>query len=142
LFSADEGSVLSRVSAEGGSPKVIAVGRREFSEAYVQRYPLTRERWKISDGGVKPIWSPSGDELFYESGSKRMAVRIVRNPTLVASRPEVFAQGPYIPVPGRSFDVARDGRLLLIREPNQPKSDEIRVVSNWFAELNAKVQRR
>jgi hypothetical protein len=105
-------------------------------EAYVQRYPLTRERWKISDGGTKPVWSPTGAELFYEYGRKRMVAAISREPTFVAGKPQVFAEGAFIPVPGRSFDIERDGRrLLLIRELSQATASEVRIVFNWFDEL-------
>jgi len=113
-------------------------------ETYVQRYPPTGERWQIStEGGAKPLWSPRGDELFYRSGSKYMVASIVLQPTFAAGKPQVFAEGPYVNVPGRSYDVDCDGRrLLVIREVEQPSTTEIRVVSNWFDELKRKVPKR
>lgn len=113
-------------------------------ETYVQPYPTTGERWPIStDGGAKPLWSPKGDELFYRSGSKYMVASILRQPTFAAGKPQLFAEGPFVNIPGRSYDIDRDGRrLLVIREVEQPNATEIRVVSNWFEELKRKAATR
>jgi len=110
-------------------------------EVYVQPYPPTGERWQISvDGGVKPIWSPTGSELFFRRGLQFMVSNMAGGPRSAARSPKPFTEGPYINAPGRSHDVDRDGRrLLVIREVDQPPGTEIRVVSNWFEELRRKV---
>jgi hypothetical protein len=61
-----------------------------------------------------------------------------------ASRPSaatVVVKGPYLNVPGLSYDVARDGRLLLLRGiEGQVDASTIHVVSN-FADAVRRSQR-
>ena len=64
------------------------VGREEI---YVERYPELGSRQKIStDGGVLPLWSRNGRELFFGGldGRQMFVVPIQSGTTLVAGRPE------------------------------------------------------
>jgi hypothetical protein len=47
----------------------------------------------------------------------------------------VLFEGPYGNVAGLSYDVAPDGRFLLLKQLEQPSPTRIHVVSNWFEEL-------
>ena len=59
-------------------------------EVYVQPYPQTGEKWRVStEGGEEPVWSRSSHELFYRNGRKWMAVSYSTNPKFSAELPKV-----------------------------------------------------
>ena len=126
----------------GGGLRTPQMNRAVARSIYT--YPPTGKRWQISTGGgEKPIWSPKGDELFYINGSTYMVSSFIRQPTLIAGKPQLFLEGSFVNVPGRTNDIDPNGhRLLLIREAEQSSAMQIRVVSNWFEELEQKVPTR
>jgi Tol biopolymer transport system component len=115
-------------------------GRREV---YVQPYPGPGERHLISTtGGEQPAWGGSGRELFYvqpgASGSRTlMSVRIRTAPAFLAGTPEtLFENGGLQSNWGRSYDVAPDGRfLLMLRKEQSTAPAQMILVQNWFEEL-------
>ena len=107
-------------------------------QVYVQPYPAMDRVWQISDDfGEEPIWSSNGDELFYRNGDKWMVVSISTEPEFTPGTPQVLFEGPYINVPGLSYDVASDGQRFLVLQPEYDDSEvrELHVVLNWFEEL-------
>jgi serine/threonine protein kinase/WD40 repeat protein len=107
-------------------------------QVYVRPYPDDDRLWKISDDfGEEPIFSPLGNELFYRNGDKWMAVSISSEPEFSAGRPQLLFEGPYVNVPGISYDVAPDGRRFLVLKPayDDSKVDRLHLVLNWFEEL-------
>ena len=113
-------------------------------EVYVQPYPGPGARTRISvEGGRHPAWARDGQELFYriESGRKRkmMAVNITTDPAFIAGKPRMlFEEDRYEwTFPLRSYDVAADGRFLMLEVTEQPSErvTQLRVVLNWFEEL-------
>jgi Tol biopolymer transport system component len=110
------------------------------AEIYVRPFPGPGQESLIStEGGIEPVWAPSGRELFYIDGDKMMAVDIATTPALVAGSPHVLFEGAYEPtLTGPvGFDVSRDGqRFLRVQTVGaQPPTDRIHVVLNWFEEL-------
>ncbi|MHC4541129.1 MAG: protein kinase domain-containing protein, partial [Planctomycetota bacterium] len=107
-------------------------------QIYVQPYPTTGRLYKISrDFGEEPVWSVSGDRLFYRNRSKWMAVSISTEPEFNPGTPQVVFEGPYLNVAGLSYDVAPDGQRFLVLSPQCDDSQirELHVVTNWFEEL-------
>jgi len=105
---------------------------------YVCPYPKVDWVKRISrEFGEEPIWSSSGDELFYRNRNKWMVVPISTEPEFTAGTPRVVFEGPYINVGGLSYDVAPDGQRFLVLLPQYDDSQvrELHVVSNWFEEL-------
>ena len=95
-------------------------------EVYVQPYPGPGPKWPISsDGAVGiPKWSKDGRTLYYRNGDKLLEVDIQTTPTFKAAKPRVLFEIPFA-----SFDVAPDGRFLLVRDTEKPQPPrEIRVV--------------
>jgi serine/threonine-protein kinase len=106
-------------------------------QVYVQPYPGKDWVRQISDNfGSEPTFSPNGDELFYRNGDKWMVVSISTTPEFTAGTPQVLFEGPYNNVPGISYDVAPDGRFLVL-QPAYDDSEvrELHVVTNWFEEV-------
>jgi len=72
------------------------VGRDE--EVYLQPYPGPGDRVVVSrDGGIQPVWSPTGREIFYRSvdGRRMIAVDIETTPTVSVGTPHVLFEGAY-----------------------------------------------
>jgi hypothetical protein len=127
VFSPD-GHALAYTSNESGR-----------TEVYVRQLSNSQHSQISTDGGEEPIWSHDGRRLFYRNGDRWMVSELGR-----ASRPSaatVVVKGPYLNVPGLSYDVARDGRLLLLRGiEGQVDASTIHVVSN-FADAVRRSQR-
>ena len=129
-----DGRWFAYTSDESGRPEV-----------YVRSFPDLGGKWQVSaEGGGEPVWSRDGKELFYRSGDKMMAARIATEPELAAERPVVLFEGAYELSGGgvtSNYDVAPDGRFVMIRSDQDSRSTEqqINVVLNWFEELTARV---
>jgi serine/threonine-protein kinase len=113
-------------------------GRDE--EVYVQPYGQPGGRVVVSrGGGVEPVWSPKGNEIFYRSveGRRMMAVDVDARPgqTIRIGTPRMIFEGPY-PAMGGSFwsnyDVTPDGQRFLMIEAADEPGARINVVVNWM----------
>ncbi|MCH8269243.1 MAG: PD40 domain-containing protein [Acidobacteria bacterium] len=84
VFSPD-GRWLAYVSDESGR-----------FEIYVQPFPGPGGKWQISTGGgTEPVWSPSGQELYYRNSDQMMAVDISTQPTFTVGKPRLLFRGRY-----------------------------------------------
>ena len=111
-------------------------------EIYVQPFPEKSKKWQIStEGGEEPIWSRDGRELFYRYGQKWMAADIRTAPEFNAGKPHLLFEGPYLNVPGLSYDAAPEGKRFLVIKPSDETATttELSVVLNWFDELKRRV---
>jgi eukaryotic-like serine/threonine-protein kinase len=112
-------------------------------QVFVQPYPPTGEKQQVSStegGNEEPVWSRDGRELFYRNGRRWIAVPVtMTRPRFTVGAARVLFEGDYINVPGLSYDVARDGRFLLLEPIDQPRRTDLNVVENWFEELKRKV---
>ncbi|MBL7187030.1 MAG: PD40 domain-containing protein [Phycisphaerae bacterium] len=107
-------------------------------EVYVEPYPVTGKRTKISNGGGHhPVWSRDSMKLFYLTGERKMvAATIETEPKLrVTDRKELFDWKYSSCGRCQTYDVAPDGRFLMVRDPEGPPLQRINVVLNWFDEL-------
>jgi TolB protein len=118
------------------------------SEVWVMRYPDGAPVRVSRGGGIEPVWSRDGRELYFRQGAAMMAVPIDTSGETLAFEPavELFTADAYFLSPGsfiRSYDVAADGRFLMIREAfdtNRPGSAaSIVVVLNWMDEVRRRV---
>ena len=112
--------------------------RKGQMEVYVKRYPPTDEEWPLTtDFGKEPVWSHDGSEIFYNRGGEifSVAVKTDSESGFDFEPPQWLFAGPYVTVSGPEFDVAPDGRFLLLRELEQPTPTQIHLVTNWFEEL-------
>jgi serine/threonine-protein kinase len=114
------------------------------AEVWVQGYPdAVAAPVRVSDsGGYEPRWSSDGNELFYRQGDAVYAVSVDVAPELSFKVPALLFSGPFFGAPNpetRSYDVARDGRFLMIQPEDtvgaSDTSASIVVVQNWFEEL-------
>ena len=109
-------------------------------EVYVEPYPGPGPKTMISTtGGYQPAWSRDGKELFYRSGRgnrKMIAATFETEPEFRITHVEELFEGQYQRhIQWRNYDVARDGRFLIIQEPQEPTPLGINIVLNWLEEL-------
>lgn len=115
-FSPD-GQWLAYISGESGRVEV-----------YVQQLVGIRGKWQISmGGGVEPVWNPNGQELFYRSGNRMMAVPITTKPNFAAGQSRIVFDRQYgmsqLPNTNQAYDVSPDGqRFLMIKAAGQGPS--------------------
>jgi eukaryotic-like serine/threonine-protein kinase len=110
------------------------------NEVMVQSFPEAGARTQIStSGGIEPVWSRDGRELFYLDGNAMRAVEVRTSPTFSAGAPQLLYEGRYVQSPNgvASYDVSADGQRFLRVQPlhPDPPTHEIQVTMNWFEEL-------
>ena len=63
-------------------------------EVYVRPFPGPGEKWQIStQGGVEPVWSRDGRELFYWNEDKLMVLDVTLRPAFRAGKPRTLFEG-------------------------------------------------
>jgi TolB protein len=126
---------------EGESPSISGQ-----LDVYVRPFPdVNRALWQVTrDGGTFPAWSRDGRELFYA----RLDGAIVAIPvdasatTWRAGGPKELFRGPYFMREGslgRQYDVAPDGRFLMLKREATSVSPHLVIVQNWLTELASRV---
>jgi serine/threonine-protein kinase len=110
-------------------------------EVWVRPYPGSGAPVRISaNGGAEPQWSRSGRELYFLEGNTMMATAVAPGAAFAFKPPVPLFNGQYMRA-GQppSYDVAADGRFLLIKgSAAQATAAEMVVVVNWFDELTRK----
>jgi len=125
-FSPD-GRWIAYASNESGRPEVYVIAANGGG------------KWQIStSGGLSPVWSHDGRELFYRNGNDMYAVEVQQKDTFVAGSPHVLFSGDYQSLArgDADYDVSPDGQhfLMLAREKEQ-KPPPVILVTNWYEEL-------
>ena len=108
-------------------------------EIYVVPYPKQDGKWQISTGGgITPLWSRNGKELFYTNGSSVMTVGITGTSRLDFSIPRKLFD---LPPAGAIADVAPDGERFVaaIVRAQQTTQPRLTVVLEWFDDLKEKL---
>jgi serine/threonine-protein kinase len=107
------------------------------AEVYVQPFPGPGGKEQVStDGGTWPHWDGTGRRLFYRNRDRLMEVTVAIEPDLALSKPRELFRGKYSYGIGHSnYDVSKDGRFLMISVDEPPAQTRLRLVTNWFEEL-------
>ena len=131
-----------------GSPdgRFMAYSSTESGRAEVYVVPMPNvgaSKWIVSsNGGLNPVWSRRGDEIFYVSGGNIMSARVKTTPTFsVLETKTLFPTGTTVTSIPRPWDVAPDGQRFLFSERTGPVVPEhLVVVENVFEELTRKAR--
>jgi Tol biopolymer transport system component len=114
-------------------------------EIYVQPFPDLQSRWQIStEGGLSPIWSATGKEVFYRRQHAVLSVPVeTRGDTFRYGNSTVLFEHSYVEEDdqrtGRSYAVSPDGqRFLMMRETARP-GREIILIRNWASEIERRI---
>ena len=122
---ADEGE--ARVSPDGRwlAYQGTMAGR---ARVYVRPFDRAGGTQTVSgDGGRQPVWARDGSALYFIEGNVIMRAPIVTSPFAIAAGAAVFSPAATV----MAFDVAPDGRLLVVLESSAQAADELRVVLGW-----------
>jgi Tol biopolymer transport system component len=108
------------------------------SEVYVQPFPPDGKRWIISsNGGEEPVWSPIKQSLYCRNNQDWFEINFsTADGFSIIDRNKLFT-GPYINVPGHSYDITPDGKDFILLRPvsNSQTSTKLKVVKNWIDEV-------
>ena len=118
-------------------------------EIFVRPFPaIDAGKVQVSNGGgIRPVWSRNGRELFYlaEVGGSPVLKRVERGAGPLEFSPPVtlldvsaFHFGTFL---GRTYDVAADGRFLVQRIESKTSATGppgVSLVLNWVEELKKK----
>ena len=119
-------------------------------QIYVQPFPnIDDGKWQVStNGGVDPVWSPDGRQMFFfELPIRLMVAEVETDPTFNPGTPIVAFDGSAYEGGGgaRGYDIAPDGERFLMRRAigTQTVGEDaftgLIFVENWFEELKARV---
>ena len=107
-------------------------------EVYVRPFPhVNGGKWFVSTGGgVTPVWSPSGRELFYMSGQALMSVAVEAvGQAFRAGPPRQLFTGPF-ETGSSNFDVSPDGSYFVMVEADpDAKPTQLHAIHNFSEEL-------
>jgi serine/threonine-protein kinase len=119
-------------------------------DIWVARYPDGAAVRVSQNGGLEPVWSRDGRELFYRQRRAVMAVAVDTSNGFSFGPAQQLFDGPFATVAGydpdvKTFDVAPDGRFLMVEpvgaEAKRPPTSIV-VVQNWTDELRRRVPGR
>ena len=109
-------------------------------EIWVRPYQGPGAAVRVSpNGGLEPVWARHGRELFYLEGNKMMSVAVETRETFSFKPPTALFESSYIRA-GQppSYDVAADGRFIMIKASAQRGGAPVTVVVNWAEKLLAR----
>jgi serine/threonine-protein kinase len=102
-------------------------------EVYVQTYPVAGSVTPVSrGGGTQPVFSRDGTELFYRDffgAVWAVPVPAFNSRTRILDARDYYGKGALLQA--RTYDVAKDGRFLMIKNPRQ----DLFLVVNWVERL-------
>jgi serine/threonine-protein kinase len=111
-------------------------------EVWIKSFGGPPEKKQVSNaGGLSPIWSRDGKQLFYWQGGSIWVVDFRVDHGMAISEPRSLFRlpnGETEGAPTRSYDLSSDSqRFLMVRvEELQPRSvTEMILIQNWFEEL-------
>jgi hypothetical protein len=158
VYRRDERVAMSLPMEQGAKP--VATGDRDFPkdqlhlspdgtrvaynatragrpEVFVAAFPSFTGTVQVSaEGGVQPVWSRDGKELFYFAPDRNlMSVQIRAGAAIEASAPRPLFRtslvGTYW---GSEYAVSRDRQRIYILEPVPSQQDSLHVITRWDGE--------
>ena len=157
-FSQRTGTDIVTIAAQGGEQKTLLNGPSEEgggvvspdgqfvayvsdesgrNEVYVRPYSGQGQRTLVStSGGIEPVWSRTGEELFFRNGRDVLAVNMKSAAGAASLVPRVLFSGDYPIGPVvANYDVMPDGKRFLMMKGSQWPEGQVVVVLNWFSQL-------
>jgi len=116
-----DGRYLAYTSIESG-----------IADVYMESLSEDRGRWQVStDGGMFPVWSPDGRQLFYVCGDTMMTVDVASGATGQPGMPTALFRCPVDlqTPPNRNFDILLDGRFVMVARADEGERPEICVTA-------------
>jgi Tol biopolymer transport system component len=116
------------------------------NEIYVRPFPEidAAKRTVSVNGGAMPLWSRSGDAIFYVNGAREMVeVQVATDPSFIVEerkalfhlRPEFMTSQERTP-----YDIAPDDERFLMLRFEEQERRELILVLNWFEDLKERIR--
>jgi len=106
---------------------------------FARAYPPTGAKWQISSDGMEPVWRPDGKEIYFIRRDEIMAVSVdgsERALRVGTPRSVLRAALPPSSIPSHRFDVAPDGKILVMERVAEPPGVPFSVLLNWQSLLD------
>ncbi len=103
-------------------------------EVHVARFPSGSQDIAISSGGgTFAVWSPDGKKILFTGPGGLFSVDVDVGAASPFGMAQVVPLGSWedLIVPGHGFDVAADGRLLLVTKHGAPTITSLRLLEGW-----------
>ena len=112
-------------------------------QVFLQSFPKPGGKWQVSTaGGVNQHWSRDGKELFYVAPSGELMAVTVKGETapeigtpVTLFTPRILGGARTIQGYRSQYDIAPDGRFLIIVPADEGAGSPMTVVTNWTAGL-------
>jgi len=106
------------------------------NEVYLRPFPGGGAHLKVSaDGGYNPRWEKDSRGIVYRNSDRFMKARLSLGANIAVTQRDVLFSGPYT-----GYDLSPNGSIVALR-PGSADA-EIIVVTNWIAELKAKLGKK
>jgi serine/threonine-protein kinase len=122
-FSSDGEWIVWCESARGGTASTVNMARTSGGRHYE------------IDAGSEPRWDPSGHALYYRRGRAMTTVEVTEGPNPTIGHPRTLFEGDFLRWGTADYDVARDGRFLMVRPAASAMGRALNVRLNWYDEL-------
>ena len=136
----DSVSSSSNARLKPGSNDWLAYQSNESGsvEVYLTRFPRPAAKYQVSRSGAsQPVWSRDGKKLFYLDASLKMTsvdIQTANDSVQIGTPETLFQTGVRNSVPTEAYDVARDGRFLIVDSVVESTAPVV-LVTNWDVEL-------
>jgi hypothetical protein len=118
-------------------------------QVYVRAFPDKGGKWQISNtGGIYPVFSPNGRELFFQGPDNRIMVAAYtgKGDSFVAEKPRVWSEKKIADsgLGGASYAITPDGKRIAALMPAEAPEDQkaqthVIFLENFSDELRRKV---
>jgi Tol biopolymer transport system component len=117
-------------------------------QVYVRAFPDNGGKWQISNsGGMYPIWSRNGHELFFRTEDNQIMVAgyTVRGDSFAADKPRVWSDKKIANIGlNANYDLSPDGKRIVALMPvetaeGQKAQSHVIFLENFFDEVRRKV---
>jgi serine/threonine-protein kinase len=110
-------------------------GQRD-STIFISRLADGR-RYRVAVDGVSEVkWSASGREVFFRQGTSMMAADVTIGADVRIGRPHKLFEGNFLEWGAANYDVARDGRFVMVRPASASASGRaLSIRLHWVEEL-------
>jgi eukaryotic-like serine/threonine-protein kinase len=130
-----DGKWLAYVSGETGTEQVWVIPFPDAKGA----------KWQIStDGGLEPVWSNDGRELFYVNpATELVATEVSPSGTFASGRQRVLfsLRGYRRHYTHRAYDVLPDNQHFLMIRNGAPPRGNLVIVENWVGDFAARLRK-
>jgi len=89
-------------------------------------------------GGSNPVWARDGGELYFRRGRALLAVHVDPGGEFLAASEQLFEIAD-VSATLTNYDIAADGRFLMVLEEASGEAPGLSLVTHWMSELRARL---